>query len=107
MDGLSAPRRTRILLIQALSVSVLLGLWELAARVRWIDPLFVPAPSAVARAFGEMGAGAVHALGETLLKTAIAYALAVVLGVTAGIVVGSVRPLRDVLNPFIVAAYRV
>jgi NitT/TauT family transport system permease protein len=101
----SEASRARIWLIQALSVAVILCVWELAARRHWVDPLFVPAPSAVARAFGSIGGSAVRALGDTLVKTAIAYGLAVVLGVTGGVVIGSVKPLRDVLNPFIIAVY--
>ncbi len=83
----------------------LLAFWEAAARAGWVDPLFVPAPSAVARAFARIGGQAFAALGDTLGKTAIAYVLSVVLGVAAGLVIGSVRLLRDVVNPFVIAAY--
>jgi NitT/TauT family transport system permease protein len=86
-------------------VLVLLAAWETVARAGWVDPLFVPAPSAVARAFARMGRGALIGLGDTLVKTAIAYALSVILGVSFGIVLGSARPLREVLNPFVVALY--
>src|SRR5207245_3262 len=40
-----------------------------------------------------------------LLKTAIAYVLAVVIGVGGGILLGSVRPLRQAVNPFVIALY--
>lgn len=78
---------------------------EAAARLGWVDAAFVPAPSAVVHALGTIGDRALGGLGDTLAKTAIAYAIAVVLGVSLGIVVGSVRVLRDVLNPFVIAAY--
>jgi NitT/TauT family transport system permease protein len=94
-----------VLALQAASVLVLLAAWETVARAGWVDPLFVPAPSAVARAFARMGRGALIGLGDTLVKTAIAYALSVILGVSFGIVLGSARPLREVLNPFVVALY--
>jgi NitT/TauT family transport system permease protein len=97
--------RARVLALQALSVLVLLGAWEAVARAGWVDPLFVPAPSAVARAFARMGRGALVGLGDTLVKTAIAYALSVVLGVSLGIALGSARPLREIVNPFVVALY--
>jgi len=86
-------------------VLVLLGIWEAVARAGWVDPLFVPAPSAVAAAFPRMGRGALAGLGDTLAKTAVAYALSVVLGVAGGLVLGSARILREVLNPFVVALY--
>ncbi len=95
----------RIVLIQVASVGVALATWEGLARAGWIDPLFVPAPSAVARSFRSVGALAVGGLLDTLGKTAVAYVLAVVLGVAAGVAVGSLRALNDVLHPFVVALY--
>ena len=75
------------------------------ARAGWVDPLFVPAPSAVAGAFGRIGRSALVGLGDTLLKTAVAYVLSVVLGVALGVAIGSVRALREVLSPFVIAVY--
>ena len=99
---MSAGRRVAL---QAVSVAVLIAGWEVAARAGWVDPLFVPAPSAVARAFRVIGPEAVGLLGETLGKTLVSYALAVSLGVGAGLLIGGVRYLHDVLNPFLVALY--
>jgi len=98
-----SPARRRF--AQALSVAGLVLVWELAARVGVIDPLFVPAPSAVLRAVGVIGPEAMGLLGETLAKTLVAYALAIALGVGAGLAIGGVRYLHDVLNPFLVALY--
>jgi len=95
----------RVRALQAVSVLALLALWEAVVRAGWVDPLFVPAPSAVIRGFGSIAPTALNALGDTLLKTAIAYVLAAALGVTAGIVIGSVRALHDTLHPFVVAVY--
>jgi NitT/TauT family transport system permease protein len=103
VDGVSETVRVRAL--QAVSVLALLALWEAVVRAGWVDPLFVPAPSAVVRGFGAIAPTALNALGDTLLKTAIAYVLAAGLGVTAGIVIGSVRALHDTLHPFVVAVY--
>jgi NitT/TauT family transport system permease protein len=87
------------------SLGVLVALWEIAARTGWVDPLFVPAPSAVVLAFGVIGPEALRLLGETLGKTLAAYVLAVLLGVGAGLLLGGVRYLHDVLSPFLVALY--
>lgn len=95
----------RIVLIQVVSLGVALATWEGLARAGWVDPLFVPAPSAVARSFGSMAGLALGGLADTLGKTAVAYVLAVVLGVGAGVTIGSVRALNDVLHPFVVALY--
>ena len=95
----------RVRALQTVSVVAVLAVWEAVARAGWVDPLFVPAPSAVAGAFGRIGRGALAGLGDTLIKTAIAYVLSVVLGVALGVAIGSVRALRDVLSPFVVAVY--
>jgi ABC-type nitrate/sulfonate/bicarbonate transport system permease component len=97
--------RVRVLVLQVVSVVGLVAIWEGVARAGWVDPLFVPAPSAVVRAFGRIGASALAGLGDTLAKTAVAYVLSVVLGVSLGVAVGSVRVLREVLSPFVIAVY--
>ena len=110
MSGAWIPRRawpaTAVTaVLQIISIVTLVLLWEAVARGGWVDTAFVPAPSAVANAFGAIGGRAFAALADTLTKTLIAYAIAVVLGIGLGVVVGSVRLLRDVVNPFVIAAY--
>ena len=97
--------RGRVVVLQVVSVGVLVGVWEVVARAGWVDPLFVPAPSAVTGAFGRIARSALAGLGDTLLKTAVAYVLSVVFGVAFGVAIGSVRALREVLSPFVVAVY--
>jgi NitT/TauT family transport system permease protein len=104
VDGVTGER-ARVRGLQAVSMLAILAAWEGAARAGWVDPLFVPAPSAVARAFPRIGSSALAGLGDTLAKTAAAYVLSVVLGVSLGIAVGSVRALREVLSPFVIALY--
>jgi NitT/TauT family transport system permease protein len=98
-------QRAAVLVLQAASILALLAAWEGVARAGWIDPLFVPAPTAVAAALGSIGGSALTALGDTLAKTAIAYALSVLVGVSLGIVLGSTRLLREVASPFVIALY--
>jgi len=97
--------RLGIVALQIVTLAVLIGVWEAVARAGVVDPLFVPAPSAVALAFTTVGATALGGLGDTLVKTATAYALSVVLGVGGGLVLGSVPRTREVLNPFVIALY--
>ena len=91
--------------LQVVSVALLLLVWEAAARAGWVDPLFIPAPSAVARAFGGVGGVALGGLADTLAKTAVAYVLSVVLGVGGGVLLGSLPAARRVVSPFVVALY--
>jgi NitT/TauT family transport system permease protein len=95
----------RVRLLQLSSVVAVLAVWEAIARAGWVDPLFVPSPMAVAHAFGRVGGAALSGLGDTLLKTAVAYVLSVVLGVSVGVVIGSMRSLGRVVNPFVIALY--
>jgi ABC-type nitrate/sulfonate/bicarbonate transport system permease component len=95
----------KVRILQLVTVIAALGAWELVAGLGWVDPLFVPAPSAVASALVSISRGALAGLADTLGKTAVAYVLSVVLGVSAGLAVGSVRLLRDVLSPYVVALY--
>src|SRR5207247_9588198 len=97
------PLQYRVRALQLVTIGLALGVWETAARAGWIDPLFVPAPGAVGAALGTIGGTALAALGDTLGKTAIAYVLSVTLGVAAGLTVGSVRLLRAVPSPFVIA----
>src|SRR5439155_236328 len=52
MDRVAMKETLRVRAVQGLSVTALLLAWEGVARAGWVDPLFVPAPSAVLRAFG-------------------------------------------------------
>jgi len=102
-----SERRLAVVGGQAASVLAVLVLWEGAVRSGVADPLFVPAPSAVARALVTTAGEALPRLGDTLLKTLLGYGLAVALGVTAGLLIGSRRMLHRVAMPYVVALYGV
>jgi ABC-type nitrate/sulfonate/bicarbonate transport system permease component len=93
--------------LRALCLAGLAALWEVVVRLGWTDPVFVPAPSAVAAALGPTFLEALPALGETLSKALVAYLMATALGVGLGLVIGSIRYLYDVVNPFLVVLYSV
>jgi ABC-type nitrate/sulfonate/bicarbonate transport system permease component len=95
----------RVRALQAANIVLFLALWEGAVRGGLVNPLFVPAPTAVAAALRGTLGEALPALGETLAKTLVAYALSVCLGVGLGLVIGAARHLHDVLSPFLTALY--
>jgi NitT/TauT family transport system permease protein len=97
--------RVRIVAAQAVTLAALVVAWDLTLRLGWADPLFVPAPIAVAGALGATAAEAWPRLGDTLLKAAAAYVIAVGLGVTAGLALGGGRSLYRVAMPYMVALY--
>jgi len=99
--------RVRIVAAQAATLAALVIAWDLALRLGWADPLFVPAPAAVAAALGTTAGEAWARLGDTLLKAAAAYVIAVGLGVTTGLALGGARSLYRVAMPYMVALYGV
>ena len=107
MGRLISHTRLGILGGQVLSLGVLALAWEAAVRLGIADPLFVPAPGAVARALAVTAGDALPRLADTLLKTLMGYGLAVVVGVGAGLVIGSRRLLHQVAMPYVVALYGV
>jgi NitT/TauT family transport system permease protein len=96
-----------VLAVQVLSLAALVVGWEAAVRLGLADPLFVPAPTAVAVALAAGAGEVVPRLGDTLLKAVLGYGLAVVLGVSGGLVLGSRRLVHDVAMPYVVALYSV
>lgn len=97
--------RLKVVAWQMLSLAVLLVAWEAAVRLRIVDPLFVPAPTAVAAALRTTAGEALPRLLDTLVKTLIGYGLAVGLGVASGLVIGASRTAHQVLMPYVVALY--
>jgi len=99
--------RLKLLGWQALSVAILVLAWEAAVRWRLVDPIFVPAPSAILGVLRATGGEALPRLSDTLLKTLLGYALAIGAGVPSGIVLGSRPTAHAVVMPYIVALYGV
>ena len=97
--------RLSVRTLQVASLTLLITALEAVTRLRLVDPLFVPPPSAVVAAMPVVFAQALPRLGDTLLKTLGGYAIAVVLGVVGGLVIGSVHTLRQVTMPYVTAAY--
>ena len=97
--------RLRVLGWQALSVAAGLLGWEAAVRWGVLDPLFVPAPSAVLGVLAGTVAETLSRLGDTLVKTLLGYALAVGVGVPAGLLLGSRPTAHAVAMPYVVALY--
>src|SRR5262249_21729545 len=85
---------------QTLSIVAGLLCWEGAVRFGVVDPLFVPAPSAVLSVLAATVPETLPRLGDTLLKTLLGYALAVCVGVPAGLVLGSRPTAHAVAMPY-------
>jgi NitT/TauT family transport system permease protein len=93
--------------VQILSLAALAAAWEAAVRGRLLDPVFVPAPTAVVTAMALTAAEALPRLGDTLAKMLLAYALAAGLGITAGLALGARRLVYEIAMPYVMALYGV
>jgi len=94
------PRPTERLLA-LLSPLLLLLLWEVAARVGWLNRQFFPAPSTIVGTFRllwERGVVAA-ALEATARRVLFGFAWGAVPGIALGLVLGLSRPLRVLLLP--------
>jgi ABC-type nitrate/sulfonate/bicarbonate transport system permease component len=105
MGGLSASNRDRI--INIASPIGLLLLWELAGRAGVLDARFFPAPSAILKTMGELGAS-----GELWMHTWASlrrlfwgFLLGGIPALLLGISMGLSRMLRAVIDPLVSATY--
>ena len=94
-------RRLAERLLSLLSPLLLLLIWEVAARLGWLNRQFFPAPSSILGTFqilwdrGTVGA----ALGATSRRVLLGFAWGAVPAVALGLVLGLSRPLRLALLP--------
>jgi NitT/TauT family transport system permease protein len=108
----TAARRYRIMVtsLRVLLLVVLVGGWELAANLGWIDSFFFGQPTAIMRQIwtwitqGTAQGPLWEQIAVTLQETVIGFAIGVVLGVIFGVALGRSRILSDILGPYIKAA---
>lgn len=102
-------RRRRIVVnaLRALVAVVILGGWELGARVGFIDPFFWGRPSGIWDQLvtwvreGTAQGPLWQQIAVTLEEAVIGFIIGVALGVIFGVVLGSNRFLADILGPYI------
>jgi NitT/TauT family transport system permease protein len=105
-------RRSRIVvnILRILILIVLIGGWELLARVGIIDPFFWGRPSGILLQIitwvtqGTAQGPLWLQVAVTLEETVIGFVIGVVLGVVFGIILGRNQFLADVMSPYIKAA---
>lgn len=87
--------------MRLVAVLLLLGGWELASRLRWLDPFLFPAPSAAGRVLYELGrSGQVwEHLQVTVWEAVAGLGLGTTVGAVLGLVCATFRPLGEVVEP--------
>lgn len=94
-----AARSTRL---RALALPVaLLALWELAARLGWIQPHLMPPPSVLAQTLRELAGGGtlLEHMGVSALRVLAGFGIGASLAVFAGATVGLSRRLESYVDP--------
>ena len=113
LPSVVARRRRRQLQVQVLRVALaffLVGAWELATRVKVIDPFFWGKPTGIANQIwiwvteGTSQGPLWEQIATTMEETVLGFIIGVILGVTFGILLGSNRFLADIASPYIKAA---
>jgi ABC-type nitrate/sulfonate/bicarbonate transport system permease component len=97
--------RVRTPVTRAAATLAFLGVWELAVRAGWVDPLFLSSPSQVAvRLYQVFADGTIWphlwASGTTAFW---GFVFSCVVGVPIGILMGRSVLVRDTLEPFVMA----
>ena len=107
---MSAGARAMSLLeraLPALVVAAFFVAWELYVQIREIAPIYLPAPSAIAKYLWRMiadGSLAFH-LSVTLMRIFVGFAIAAVAGIGLGVLMGMSRLAARIADPWIAALY--
>lgn len=95
----------RMLLI--LATGILLFVWELAVARHWVNALFFPAPSSIAKTLAsQLASGeALSNVGATLGRAGLGLLLGCTVGLAIGVFLGWSTRLRELFDPVIGALY--
>lgn len=97
------PPRSALLGTSAASIILFLAVWELVCRAGWVDPIFLPPPSAVfAKAMGMAGEGTL--IGNVLAsgrRVMIGFLAATAVAIPLGIILGTSTYARAAFDPIL------
>jgi NitT/TauT family transport system permease protein len=90
-----------------IALVLVIGLWQLAGSAGWINPLFLPAPSSIARAIYQLAiSGALwHHLSYSIMRIGTGWILGTITGVIVGFAIGLSSLARGVGITFISALF--
>jgi ABC-type nitrate/sulfonate/bicarbonate transport system permease component len=90
-----------------IALLLVIGLWQLAGSARWINPLFLPAPSAIAVAIYRLAVGGAlwQHLSYSIMRIGTGWILGTVAGVIVGFAIGLSSLARGVGITFISALF--
>ena len=90
-----------------IALALVIGLWQLAGSAGWVNPLFLPAPSAIVRAIYRLAlSGALwQHLSYSIMRIGTGWMLGTVAGVAVGFAIGLSGLARGVGLTFISALF--
>jgi ABC-type nitrate/sulfonate/bicarbonate transport system permease component len=90
-----------------LALVLVIGFWQLAGSAGWVNPLFLPAPSAIGRAIYQLAiSGALwHHVSISVMRIAMGWILGTFAGVIVGFAIGLSTLARSVGITFISALF--
>lgn len=98
-------RKSVLINVARIGILVLiLGLWELCAHFKLIDPFITSSPSRVIKTIAELyeGGKLFYHVGVTLMETLIGFLIAVVLGYGVAVLLYMSDSVRKIFEPYIV-----
>lgn len=97
-------KKITVTLARWLVLLVILGVWELCAQFKVIDPFITSSPSRVAKTICELYLNGTlfYHIGITLAETLAGFAIAVVLGYAIAVVLWASETVHKIAEPYIV-----
>lgn len=91
------------LLLQIGLLIAFIGIWELAAKLEWIDPFIMSCPSRIVKILSTVEVGELFThIAYTLIECIIGFFIASGLGIVIAVLLWRFTKLRRVLEPYIV-----
>ena len=101
----ATPGEGNTTLISIVTIVLLLGLWWVAAWLKWVPPLFLPRPESVLLRFYESATGQtpdaplLTHFGWSMFRVFSAFLLACLTAIPVGIAMGVSRVMRGIFDP--------
>jgi NitT/TauT family transport system permease protein len=95
----------KVVLLPLFTLFLILAAWQAASRGKLVDPIILPAPTAVASALGDLAKQDFfwEALGITTYETLVGFVLGCIVGFVLGTLIGMVDTVRYALYPLVIA----
>lgn len=106
-DKMHSWQKTYPVWVSALSVIVLLIIWELICRAGIVSPLFLPSPTGILSALAAMVAGGEIAasLAASMYRIILGFVLGSVIGLAVGLFTGTSALIDRIGSPIVNALY--